>query len=208
MTSRTWSALGALVLVLLLPVAAAAQAPTLRGYVTFGTTSLAASETFEAVADSSRALTFGGGVTATVWNGVFVDVAASRMKLDAERVFVNEGTVFPLGIPMEISIVPLDIAAGWRTGARAQTYVGAGLTRITYKETSDFSTEDEDVKESASGLLVLGGVDVALSNWLHAGGELRYRHVEGILGDGGVSQTFDEHEIGGLTFAVRISVGR
>jgi len=209
MSPRFVRALGALAIVVLLPAAGQAQSASgLRGYVTFGSTSLTAADTFDAVAGSSRAPTIGGGVAATLWKGVFVDVAASRIKVDGERVFVNDGTVFPLGIPLEISLTPLDVAGGWRTGARVQTYAGAGITRIAYKETSDFSVAADDVDSSASGLLVLGGVDVALSQWLHVGGEIRYRRVEGVLGEGGVSEIFGERELGGFTAAVRFAVGR
>ena len=105
-------------------------------------------------------------------------------------------------------MAPLDLAAGWRTGARAQTYVGAGFTRITYEETSDFAASGEDVKESATGLLLLGGVDVALSRWVHIGGEIRYRRVDGVLGSSGVSEIFGERELGGLATSLRVSIGR
>jgi hypothetical protein len=49
---------------------------------------------------------------------------------------------------------------------------------------------------------------VTIVDWLHAGGEFRYRRVSGILGESGASEEFDEDNAGGFSAAVRISIGR
>jgi opacity protein-like surface antigen len=145
-----------------------------------------------------------------LWRSVFADVAASQTSLDGERVFIDDaGTVFELGIPLEVTMRPIDVAAGWRFGfGRVSPYVGAGVTFLTYGETSDLSEGGEDVDESGTGALVLGGVDVQVWRWVFAGGEVRYRRVSGILGEGGVSAHFGEDNAGGVSAAVRISIGR
>lgn len=195
-----------------LPVSAAAQARVgVRGYGSFGTTTLAAADTFDAVADTTSASVYGGGAQVTdIWRGVFADVGVSQLSLDGERVFIgDDGTVFELGIPLEVTMRPIDVAAGWRFGfGRVAPYVGAGVTYLSYEETSDFAEAGEDVDESGTGALVLGGVDVRVWRWIHAGGEVRYRRVAGILGEGGVSSHFGEDDAGGISAAVRISIGR
>ncbi len=195
-----------------LPAAVSAQTGVgVRGYGSFGSTTLAATDTFDAVADTTSASVFGGGAQVTnIWRSVFADVAVSRLTLDGERVFIgDDGTVFELGIPLEVTMRPIDIAAGWRFGfGRVAPYVGAGVTFLSYEETSDFSEAGEDVDESGTGALVLGGVDVLVWRWIHAGGEVRYRRVNGILGEGGVSSQFGEDDAGGISAAVRISIGR
>ena len=103
---------------------------------------------------------------------------------------------------------PLDIAAGWRLDGRISPYVGAGLSRISYEETSQFATADENVDESGTGLLVQGGVDVSVTRWLHLGGEARYRNVKAALGAAGVSAIFGEDSIGGFSASFRLSLGR
>ena len=199
----------AVCIVLTLPGPALAQEGVgIRGYGSLGVTFLAAADSFDAVAGTSRALNIGGGVAATLWKGLFVDVSASRITIDGERVFVDQGTVFPLNIPLEVTMTPFDIAAGWRGTGRISPYGGAGLTRISYKETSDFAADGEDVDGSGTGLLVLGGVDVAVSTWVHVGGEVRYRSVDGPLGESGVSAVFGEQSIGGFSTSVRVSFGR
>jgi opacity protein-like surface antigen len=180
-----------------------------RVYAVFGTTLLSAADSFDAVAGSNRALTIGAGGTVTVWKGLFVDGAFSQIAVDGERVFVNEGTVFPLGIPLEIRMRPLDVGAGWRwTAGRLSPYAGGGFTWMSYTETSDFADTGEDLDESQTGWLLLGGVDVQLSRWVHIGGDVRYRSVNGVLGAGGVSEIYGEGNLGGFGALARVSIGR
>jgi opacity protein-like surface antigen len=205
------SLLPVVVLAAMAPAPAFAQSIGIRGYVLFGVAQLAAKDTFEAVADTSQQPLFGGGVQVTnIWKGVFADVGVSQIQtFDGERVFVDDGEVFGLDIPLEVKMRPVDVAAGWRLAfGRISPYVGAGVTFFKYEETSEGADADEDVDESRTGPLFLGGVDVAIASWLHAGGEIRYRQVKGILGDGGVSAEFGEDNAGGLAAGIRISIGR
>jgi hypothetical protein len=183
----------------------------IRGYVAFGTARLAANETFEAVAEPQGSAVFGGVQVTNLWKGVFADVGASQLSLDGERVFVDNGRVFELGIPLEVTMRPFDIAGGWRLAlmrGRVFPYVGAGLTYLHYEETSEFAGSGEDVSESKAGPLVIGGVDVRVWRWVSAGGEIRWRRVRGILGERGVSAEFNEDNAGGINVGLRISVGR
>jgi opacity protein-like surface antigen len=193
------------------PVPAAAQSLGIRGYATFGVAQLAAKDSFEAVADTSQQPLFGGGVQVTnIWRGVFADLGVAQIQtIDGERVFVEDGDVFELNIPLEVKMRSVDLAAGWRLAfGRISPYVGAGVSFFTYQETAEGNDPDENVDESKSGPLFLGGVDVTILSWLHAGGEIRYRQVTGILDVGGVSAEFSEDNAGGLTAALRISIGR
>jgi opacity protein-like surface antigen len=207
------AALLLLALAALAPVPASAQSLGIRGYATFGVAQLAAKDSFEAVADLSQQPVFGGGVQVTnIWKGVFADVGVAQIQtIDGERVFIEDGEddVLEVNIPLEVKMRPVDIAAGWRmTFGRISPYVGAGMTFFKYEETAEGNDPDENVDESKSGPLFLGGLDVAILSWLHAGGEIRYRQVTDILNLGGVSAEFGEDNAGGLTLAVRVSVGR
>jgi hypothetical protein len=172
--------------------------------------SLSASDSFKAVAGTNRVSGFGAGATLTgIWEGLFADIAFSQQKLDGQRVFATAGTVYELGIPLEITLRPIDVGGGWRfLAGRISPYVGAGVTFVSYKETADFAQTGDDVSERQAGLLILGGLDVALIRWLYAGAEVRYRGVNGILGTGGVSGVYNEDSLGGVAVAVRMSVGR
>jgi hypothetical protein len=67
---------------------------------------------------------------------------------------------------------------------------------------------DEDSAETATGPLLLAGVDFTLSRWVRIGAELRYRRIGGVLGSGGASAKFDEDSAGGISTAFRVSIGR
>jgi hypothetical protein len=180
-----------------------------RPYVSFGTARLAAKDTFEAVAEPQARAIAGGVQVTNIWKNAFADVGGSQFSVDGERVFVNNGRVFELGIPLEVTMRPLDIAGGWRLAlmrGRVFPYVGAGLTYVQYKETSEFAGSGEDVSESKAGPLVIAGVDVSVWRWVSAGGELRWRRVTGILGERGVSAEFGEDDAGGINAGVRISI--
>lgn len=193
---------------LLIPVSSRAQSPGVNGYFSYGAVSLASSETFDAVAGAPRAASLGGGVQLTrLWRSLFADIGLSRQQLDGERVFVSDGVVFPLDIPLEVSFTPLDIAAGWRFDRRRLSpYVGGGVSLITYKESSPFSHAGDDVNERGTGFLMLAGVDVPVWRFASLGGELRYRAVTGVLGEGGASEAFGEDQLGGFQYALRVTV--
>lgn len=179
-------------------------------YGTYGGTAFAAADTFKAITGSELHTNFGGGVTVTrVWHDVFVDVGLSQTKVDGHRVFVDDGTVYSLGIPLHITVRPLDAAGGWRlTHGRYSLYGGGGITLLWYRETSSFSDADDDVTKRRAGPLGLGGADIQIVNSLYVGAEVRYRAVKGILGEGGASQLFGENQAGGLSASVRVSVGK
>jgi hypothetical protein len=90
---------------------------------------------------------------------------------------------------------------------RLVPFVGGGLSMAMYKETSQNSGGD-DVSQSASGFVFLGGVDYTLTKWVRVGGEFRYRAVTGVLGSGGVSQVYGEKSLGGYVIAARVSIGK
>ncbi len=208
-TSMAFSIATGTLLVLTLPETALAQHGTIiRGYAVVGSTSLTAADSFDAVAGTSRTLTIGGGAAVTLWKGVFVDVAVSRLKVDGERVFVDQGAVYRLNIPLQVTLTPFDVAGGWRRAGRISPYGAVGLSRISYKESSGFAAAGEDVDDSGTGPFVLAGADVTLWRLVHVGGEVRYRHVDGPLGQTGVSAVFGEQSIGGLATSVRVAIGR
>jgi hypothetical protein len=181
-----------------------------RGYFTYGVATSSAAKSLDAVADKHHAASIGGGVVVTgLWRELFVDVGLSQQTFNGTRVFVFDGDVFKLGIPLKVRFRPLDLAVGWRLRrGRYSPYGGIGVSRMNYEETADQAQAGDNVSAARTGALVMGGVDVPVWRWVHAGGEVRYRYIKGILGSGGVSDDFNEDRLGGVSAAVRISVGR
>jgi hypothetical protein len=187
--------------------------PSVRAFGTFGFDKMSADESFKAITGSDLTHAFGGGVQGiNLWRGLFAEVNVEHSTEDGERVFVFNDEVFPLGIPLKITTMPIDVVGGWRAAVAGNhpyaSYVGGGVTFMSYKETADFAVSGDDVDEHTTGFVVLFGVEATISKWMHVRGEGRYRRITGVLGDGGVSGAFDEDDLGGFGFGVKLAVGR
>jgi opacity protein-like surface antigen len=190
-------------------VPAAAQG-AISLYGSYAGTTFTATDSFKAISGTARHPGFGGGIVANrLWRGVFLDIGFFQTKVEGERVFVDSGSIYKLGIPLQVELTPIDLVAGWRlTKNRLSTFVGAGASSVSYKETADFSEGEDNVSQRKTGPVVLGGIDVALTKWVQVGAEIRYRAIKGVLGSSGVSEVYGENQLGGTSAAVRLSVGR
>lgn len=203
-------ALGALLVAS--PAAAQTGEFLLRGFADFGSTTFTAERSFEAVLGSKRGPVFGGGVEAVFPQRLFVGLRASRFSREGQRVFIFEDREFDLGIPTTVTITPLEIIGGYRfdRGWRVIPYAGGGIGWHRYAEESAFATSTENVDERFQGYQILGGAEFRLANWLGAAGEAQWTTVPDALGDdpNSVSREFDESNLGGVTFRLKIVVGR
>lgn len=186
---------------------------TIGGYAMFGNISFTAADSFDAVTGSPSGPIFGGGARVGLpLGGLFFDVGAWRYRADGERVFVDDGEVFRLGIPVEITVTPIELSAGWRFRIRQAPkffpYAAGGLTILRYQETSDFATAGEDADDTFNGFHVLGGGEYKITRWFGVAGEASWSTVPDAIGDAGASAAFDETDLGGLTFRVKVTIGR
>jgi hypothetical protein len=87
-----------------------------RGFAHVGNLTFTARETFDTIFGSPGGVVFGGGAHVLLPWGLYAEVGASRFsRSDGERVFVGPGDeVFRLGIPVEVTITPIEITGGWR----------------------------------------------------------------------------------------------
>jgi hypothetical protein len=183
------------------------------GYGMFGNINFTASESFDAIVGSSSGPIYGGGARIGVpYGGLFIDVGAWRYGADGERVFVANDQVFHLGIPLQITVVPIEFSGGWQFHIRKLPkllpYVAGGLTSMSYKETSDFATDAENVDERFTGYHLFGGAEYKVTRWLGIAGEATWTTVPDAIGEAGVSASFNETDLGGTTFRFKITVGR
>ena len=123
-----------------------------------------------------------------------------------------DGQVIPLGIPLDVTIVPIEISAGWKFRIRALPklipYVAGGYTSLSYKETSLFSGSGENVDDRFGGYHLRGGAEFKVMRWLGVAGEFAWTTVPDAIGGGGVSKASTEDDLGGISFRARITVGR
>ena len=183
----------------------------IRAFGSVGTNWFAASSTFDAVLGSSTGQDFGGGLNLTQGPG-YLEIGARKFSKAGERVFVTSGgQVFPLAIPTEVTMTPLEIAAGWRFGTRfgrVIPHLGAGYTRMKYEETSDFADAGENVDESFNGYHLVGGAEVRVSRWVGLTGEVVWTSIADALGSGGASKAFDETNLGSTALRLTLVIGR
>jgi hypothetical protein len=196
------------------PVARPANEPAVRvrGFVEAGARTFTASQSFDAVLGSHAGPLFGAGAEALVGK-LFVSFGVSRFQKDGERVVVAGGDTFPNGIATTISVVPIEISAGWRFADADRSvipYLGGGIGWHKYKETSDFAVAGEDVEFTKAGFQVLGGAEWRASRWLGVAGEAAWMRVPDAFTGGAtsVAGVFDEDDLGGAVFRVKVVIGR
>ncbi len=200
---------------------ASAQAPAtpapgsrigFRAFGHFEWQNMAAKDSFEAVTGKSRLQGPGGGVEVQrIWRGVFARASFTRMVETGERVFVFNNETVSLGIPLEITMTPVDLAVGWRlrpkTSRGIVPYAGAGMVLLSYKETSDADESGDAVNESYKGVVIFGGLEVPVWRFVSLGGEVGWRRIN-VPDPGGALEAFNEKDLGGVTMRVMLSIRR
>jgi hypothetical protein len=195
------------------PPLAAPPPVSLRGFADVGVTVFTASDTFKAIFGTASGPVFGGGAEVALRQGWFVGGRVTRFAKDGTRVFVNDGEVFDLGIDTSVTITPIELTGGYRFQAprrRLIPYVGGGIGTYRYHEDAEFNTSDEDVDESFTSYHLLGGAEYRLSRWLAIAGEAQWTTVPDAIGQEptSVGAAFDETDLGGTTFRVKVVIGR
>jgi hypothetical protein len=183
------------------------------GYATLGLMTFTAADTFETALGSASGSIFGGGVRVGLpLGGLFVDLGAWRFRDSGQRVFVFEGEAFPLGIPVDVTITPIELGGGWqfrfRRAPRWRPYAAGGFTSYKYSETSEFATASENVDERFNGYHLAGGLEVRVHRWIGVGGEINWTRVPDAIGDSGLSAEFQESDLGGTGFRFKLTIGR
>lgn len=181
-----------------------------RLFVHFEAQSMTAKKSFDAVMGSSTMTGIGAGLEVQdVWRGLFVRGGFSRLSKTGERVFVFENEVFSLGIPVEATLTPLEVAAGWRfkpvTSRAVVPYLGVGALFLKYKEHTDGDPSDDDVNETYRGVAIFGGIEVPVWRKLSAGAEAGWRTAN-VKEPRGAMGAFGEKNLGGVTFRVMLSI--
>jgi hypothetical protein len=138
---------------------------------------------------------------------LFVRVALSDMPKSGTR---SDGSEFSNGIAVNVKMVPVDLAVGWRfrhlLGDDSLTpFVGGGAFLLHYSEVTPSGNTADNTSAFFKGYEVFGGVDLRVSRVLTVAPEVDYRGVPNAIGKGGVSADFDETNLGGVAF--RITIG-
>jgi hypothetical protein len=188
----------------------------------FGSTDFTASQSFNAVLGKTNMIVAGGGAQVALRNGLFVQVDITHASDTGQRVFVNNGQVFKLGLTETVEMTPIDVTAGYRfrfgrrrtlafptrptAAERIVPYIGGGIGVVSYKETGQFAETGDDVNESFTSYNVTGGVEVRILKFLSPAVEFQQRWVPDGLGKSGASKAFNETDLGGTTIKLKIMI--
>jgi opacity protein-like surface antigen len=189
----------------------AATPISLRAFGFIAEQAFSAKDTFDAVLGSSSGPFFGGGGQVVFSNGLFAEVSASRFSDTGERAFISGGQSYSLGIPVKITITPVEFAGGYRfhlRGSPLVPYVGAGVGSYGYSEESNIGDPSLDISVRHTGVLGMAGVEVRVQKWIALDVGAAFTHIPGILGEGGLSKETGEDDLGGASFRFRVTVGR
>ena len=189
-----------------------APALSIRPFAMATDQSFAATQTFNATFGKTLFPFFGGGVQVVVHDAFFVEIGASRFQQAGQRAYLSLGKAFQLGIPLTVTITPVEITGGYRFKLKklpsVRPYLAGGLGSYGYTETSSFSEPGEDVNTRHAGVVLNGGAEFRLHRWIGVAADVQYSHVTGILGTGGVSQQAGESDLGGIAARFKLIVGR
>lgn len=172
---------------------------------------MSAKTSFDAIFGQSFEPFFGGGVNLVFRHGIWAEASASHFGKTGQRAFINQGQTFRLGIPLTVSITPIEFSGGYRfrrVSTRLIPYVGGGVGTYGYTESSPNSSPGEDVSSRHIGYLAVGGIEGRVQRWISLAGDVQYTHVPGILGTSGLSQDAKENDLGGFAVRVKVIVGR
>jgi opacity protein-like surface antigen len=185
-------------------------AAAFRGFGSIGVAQFAARQSFEAVFGEARGMMLGAGAQVRFRNGMFVQGSIDRLSKTGERVVVLDGTIFPLGIENKVTITPLHVTAGYRMRASRSIapYGGGGISFVNLTQTTEFDLPEEQFTNRSRGWNAIGGVEYRVDRSVSIAAELRYEQFATALGSGGVSQLFNEHNLGGLRTQFKVIVGR
>jgi hypothetical protein len=194
------------------PAPARAQEFMVRGFADVGAHTFTAAQSFEAITEKQGGIVFGGGGEIVLPQRIFASVRLSRYRETGERVFVFEDEIFRLGIPVTLTITPIELTGGYRFdfGQRVVPFAGGGVGWHRYEETSEFATDEENVSARHTGYHLLGGVELRLGRLVGLAGEAQWTTIRDGLGadPNGVAAQFGETDLGGRTLRIKITIGR
>jgi len=176
----------------------------------FSRQQFAAEQTFDAIFGDASGSFRGFGADLVIARNAFVEIGWARFEKTGERIFLFDGDVFKLGIPLTISLRPFELTGGYRATIwpRVIPYGGLGIATTRYEETSDFAAAGDDVSVSGSGLVLVGGAEVRVARFIGVSADLHYSTLKDIIGKAGISKEYSEDDLGGTSVRFRIIIGR
>jgi hypothetical protein len=182
----------------------------LRAFFTFGLEQTDAPKTFDAILGKETLSLIGGGGEVVLSQRWILRGQFSQFSDTGTRVFVDtDDTVFPLDIPLDITVRALEYSAAYRfvlgrarpprfQPPRWAVYAGFGRSHYELIERSN----DETARTKGAGLHLLGGVEMTPHKRIMLAGELQRTWTDEML-TSGAADALGESQLGGLRIAGR-----
>jgi hypothetical protein len=181
----------------------------IRGFGQAGGLMFSASDSFQTILGKSVSTVYGAGVQIVLPNGVFVQGGMDRMRATGTRALVSGEQIFTLPIPNRLTLTPMQVTAGYRSvkSARLASYFGGGVGWHELQEDSPSIPGSSGSSSRHIGYHVLGGAEMPLLRWFGIAGEVQWATVPKALGESGLSAYYEEKDLGGTTFRVKLMIG-
>jgi hypothetical protein len=170
---------------------------------------MAASESANAIFESSGGFTWGGAARYSFDLGVYVAAGVRTFSKEGERVFVagRGRPVARLGFPLSMRITPVFATVGYRLrqGQMIVPYAGLGGSLNLYREESEVAALLYEESKTKIGFHVVGGVEVGRGRF-RFGAEAGWSTVPNAVGLGGVSEVYGENDLGGWSVVGKVVI--
>ena len=168
-----------------------------------------AKNSFDTLLGRSMSAVYGVGGQVVFPNGVFAQVGIDRVQATGTRALVSGEQVFTLPIANRVTITPVQVTAGYRAAPThgVAVYVGGGMGWHTLEEDSPTVPGSDRMNSRHLGYHALLGAELPVLRFFGVAGELQWATVPKALGGSGLSAVYDEKDLGGTTFRVKLLVG-
>ena len=167
-----------------------------------------ASKSAKAVFDgSSGGFTYGAFLRTGLGRSWFVGAGARMFRKDGERAFAadKDSPAFTLGHPLKVRVLPVYALLGYRLSPDASfsPYVGAGVGFTSYHEESTVAGETFEQSATKASFHGVLGAEYGRGH-VRFGVEGMFSTAPNTLGQGGISQVYEEKDAGGFSVVGRI----
>jgi opacity protein-like surface antigen len=139
---------------------------------------------------------------------MFFEGGISFFRQTGQRVFVDGDTVFALGIPDTLTIVPVTATVGYRfKGKSAAPFIGGGMGQYQVSESTPFDESSDRSWQRANSFHVLGGVEFHVARGLSVAAQGQYTRTPHAL-TGALGTVLGESDLGGLQLGAKLLIGR
>jgi opacity protein-like surface antigen len=184
-----------------------------RAFADVAVASFLARQSFDALFGSAplpgqiRGPWVGAGAQYQSRSGLFIEGQAEFFRQRGERAFVSEATIFELGVPDTLLLLPVTGTLAYRfNGRKAAPFIGGGVGQYLTSERTPFDDSSERAWNRATSYHVVGGVEFRAGRSFGLAIQGRYTRAPNALTNG-IGPAFGDSDLGGLQLGLKLLIG-